>query len=618
MPKKTDATASKRRVDPTSPASKQQRAGSTSTPRLLERLEASKRQRGARDTTRVERLLAQLARRTISDTTALIRFHETLLFLCAYPHSPTVLRLAEATLATFAARVEHLHATGANDLAALAAPDASGIAGTSFSAIYGYDITRHLAARYPTRTEINWDGYESTARLNALLPRLLPLFEEGAYSETPVPFLAWLRAAKRRGERDIAWLIRRFEALDLTDRARAELFDSLRLWLDWEPGDSTATRTRMRRRVRRVFYHGAPLIRRGDVSLARELASPPLALDKLSPVQGRRLLDAGRDAMAVRFRELHGFTHGDPRHVWRAEAGRGVEIFVWGVPPARRLPTLAYHAVFIFKNGVPCGYAEGLTMFERTEIGLNLFNTFRDGESAWIYARLMRLFHQLLGVTVFSVDPYQIGHVNQEGIASGAFWFYRKLGFRPVRPELAALVEREEKRIARRPGYRTPARTLRTIAEGHIIYEMPAPAPDSAHAATTIDDDGNDGHDRRSGGDWTSFHVRHFGLAVQRRMAARFDGDAAKLRRASERLVAHALDVQVDGWNERERRAFSGLAPVLALIPGLARWSADDQRRTIQVVRAKAGAQELRYLALLQQHARLREAFIALGSSDRL
>jgi hypothetical protein len=44
---------------------------------------------------------------------------------------------------------------------------------------------------------------------------------------------------------------------------------------------------------------------------------------------------------------------------------------------------------------------------------------------------------QLLGVEVFSLDPYQIGHENEEGIESGAFWFYRKLGFRPVRPELA-------------------------------------------------------------------------------------------------------------------------------------------------------------------------------------
>jgi len=33
----------------------------------------------------------------------------------------------------------------------------------------------------------------------------------------------------------------------------------------------------------------------------------------------------------------------------------------------------------------------------------------------------LRLLRQFLGVTVFSIDPYQVGHENEEGIESGAF-----------------------------------------------------------------------------------------------------------------------------------------------------------------------------------------------------
>ena len=121
-----------------------------------------------------------------------------------------------------------------------------------------------------------------------------------------------------------------------------------------------------------------------------------------------------------------------------------------GVPPGKRLPLRAYHAAMIFKNGVPVGYFEGISLFERMESGFNLYYTFRDGETAWLYARILNIFRHLLGVTAFSIDPYQIGYENEEGIESGAFWFYRKLGFRPTRPEIMKLVLNEEKKIASR------------------------------------------------------------------------------------------------------------------------------------------------------------------------
>jgi hypothetical protein len=114
-----------------------------------------------------------------------------------------------------------------------------------------------------------------------------------------------------------------------------------------------------------------------------------------------------------------------------------------------------------------------LSLCERAEVGFNLYYTFREGESAWLYARLLRLFHQVLGVTCFSVDPYQIGHENAEAVDSGAFWFYRKLGFRPASPEVAKLTAREEARMRQTPGYRSSRRTLEKLADGCLLYEIP-------------------------------------------------------------------------------------------------------------------------------------------------
>src|SRR5207302_1358287 len=108
--------------------------------------------------------------------------------------------------------------------------------------------------------------------------------------------------------------------------------------------------------------------------------------------------------------------------------------------------------------------------FERMEAGFNLYYTFREGETAWLYARTLKLFREQLGVTCFSIDPYQIGHHNEEAIDSGAFWFYRKLGFRPALPEAARIAAREERKLGANAEYRTPAATLRKLAAAPMLY----------------------------------------------------------------------------------------------------------------------------------------------------
>lgn len=580
---------------------------------LLDRLDELKRPTGARERARLASVLRQATRRRFTEAESLIRFHEILLYLRAYPQSASLLAGTEKILKSFAARVERLRAAGDVDLTPFEQPDVSGIAGTGFTAVFGYDITRWLARTHPSRVSLVWDDYEDHAHLNVVWPKFLPLFEEDAYVDAHVPFLVWLSAAKRKGESDLAWLIKAFERLPVADRARAELFEPLKLWVRWELGNSKTTRTLMRRPARAIFYHDAPLLSRREVSLARELDARQrkLPVERLSRTEGERLLAMGRDTMAVRFRELHGFTHGDPERVVRADAGRGLEIFLWGVRAARRLPLLAYHCGIFFKNGVPMGYHEGLSLFERVEIGLNLFYTFRDGESAWAYARLMRLYKQVLGVNTFSIDPYQLGGSgNEEGIESGAFWFYRKLGFRPTRAELARLVAAEEQKIAARQNYRTSPRLLRRLASGHVLFETrdAKTTTATATAATTA----------TMAGTWDRFQVRNIGLAVNRRMAQEFDGDAQAMRAASVASFRRALGAVAARLTEAEERAFSNFAVVLALVPDLRRWTAEEKSAALSVIRAKAGADELRYLRLLCRHAPLRRAIIALGTNSKL
>jgi hypothetical protein len=202
------------------------------------------------------------------------------------------------------------------------------------------------------------------------------------------------------------------------------------------------------------------------------------------------------------------------------------------------------------------------------------------------------MLHAVLGVTCVSVYPYQIGLDNEEAIESGAFWFYRKLGFRPGRPEMLRLAEREERKIAATPGYRTSARTLRRLATGHLFLGLPGTEQ----------------------GAWDRFGIRNIGFAVQRLMATRYGGDAARIRAGSAAAVARALGVAADTLGGAARRAFEELAPVLALVPGLGRWTAAEKRDLIRILRAKAGSAESGYLRLLRRHRRLRDAVVRLGS----
>jgi hypothetical protein len=333
------------------------------------------------------------------------------------------------------------------------------------------------------------------------------------------------------------------------------------------------------------------------VSIEAELASPRLPVEWLSLSEGRAVLEMTRESTALRYREYYGFTYGDPSSVLRARAGRGIEIYLLGLERDRRLPLRAGFAGFFVKNGVPVGYIEALAFFERVEVGFNIYYAFREGESAWIFARVVKLLHQVLGVTSFSMDPYQLGHENEEAIHSGAFWFYRKLGFRSTDPRLRALTSREEARIAADSSYRTPPATLRRLAQRNLLYEIPSGPRATARS------------------DWDRFHMRNLSLAVIRRMAGDFGGDAEKIRRSAESRVARVLGEDPRRWSAPRRRAFADLALVLALIPDLARWSRDEKLAILRVLRAKTGPDEVSYMHLLQRHARLRAAVLTLGTA---
>ena len=459
------------------------------TSQLIDQLDELKSQFNPAAARQILRLLKTLSRAKFNDIDSLVRFHEILLFLRAYPQNTVIVRATEKELRIFSNRISVLSKQEI-DLSPLQHPEVSGIAGTSVVDTFSFYIVRWLLHRHSSDVEIDWEWLEDENRLAETWPRFMPLLEEDTLVEANIPYREWLRAA-RHDRSELRWLVEQLDQLPKPEKERAELYNSQKIFVSWTPRFS-ATRTGMRSAEKSFFYHRGPLIQRREVDLHKELRQPAPPLQKLSEKQGEAALDMAREASTIRYRELYGFTHGDPKHVYRAEIGRGVELFFAGLPAAKRLPLRACHAAMIYKNGVAVGYFEGISLFERMEGGFNLYYTFREGETAWLYAKILNVMHHFTGVTAFSLDPYQIGFENEEGIQSGAFWFYRKLGFRPTHEDALQLTLKEEQKIATRKGYRTRASTLRKLAESPMIFQL---------------------HENR---DWDHFQIRKIGLKVQR------------------------------------------------------------------------------------------------------
>jgi hypothetical protein len=561
--------------------------------RLLNQLEQARRQIGTIKERELARLLSAAGRITFGkDAKSLIRLHDLLLFFRAFPPEPSILRQVEQFLEKFEPRVKGVLAAGA-DADDFAPEEVAGIAGTVVEATFSYPMVCWLVEHYPDEISIQWENYERDPQRGLIWPRFFPLMEEDSLIEANVPYLNWLKAARGR-QNELPWLVRQFQRLHVNEKEKAALYDLLEIMVHWDMSGSRASRTLSRKPVKDFYFHREPLIQRRQVSLAEEFAKPRLPIKVLSPREAEKTLDLMKEVLGVRYRELYGTSNASPKWVVQSNVGRSTEIYLCGLPPDKRLPLRAYLAGLTVKNGVPINYFECSSLFEWTEIGFNTFPAYRDGETAWLYAQTLRLLNQLHGTTAVSVYPYQIGDDNEEAIASGAFWFYRKMGFRSMNPEMEKLAQAEEKKVLAKKSYRTPASILRRLSKASVVYELP----------------------QAQRGAWDRFSMRDIGLAVQRQMARDFDGNAEAMRKAAVAQLARIIKVDTQKLKPQAQIAFADFATALSLVPDISHWSSEEKDALRDIIAAKAGRTELRYQTMLQKHRRLRAAVLKLGSRN--
>jgi len=533
-----------------------------------------------------------LAGREIREASSLVLFHEILCFLRAYPDSPEILRQVENSLKEFPGRVDGVKASGpASDLKRL---QDTGIAHTMVYYAYPYPMAKWLVEKFPDTVEIDWEDADGIDKIRSLLPLLAVYAENDALDDESLSLREWIREAKAgRDVSGLQWLLETLDASPLPPAIVRHLYDSAELLLGWELRDAAASRTLAWHPTDRIFFHQGPLLR-GPFDFRAEIHNPLPAGKPVSRRTGEALIHLFRCALSARNRELYPLLHANPLDVFLAEAERGIRVALVGVLPEFRLPLEAYYSFLVLKNGVPVSYGGGGPLLDRLEIAGNIFETFRQGESVHTFVQVFRAYRTLCGSRYFLIPRYQVGYENEEALQSGAFWFYHKLGFRPVAPKVLALSEDERRKINADPAYRSSRKTLERLAQSDMVL--------------TLDGDGGDPpRDLQQG---------NIGLLVTRQIARRFRGDRTAAIRAATQQLARILGIP--GWRKwsgPQQLALERLAPILALIPDLDHWTAAEKRGLVRVIRAKGAVRQAAYTRLLSGHRRLARSLYNLADS---
>ena len=529
--------------------------------------------------TRKAARIAAAAKCDIVEADVLVAWHDALLYQIAYPEAAAQLRAARRELkrvALLARRIARGPARERNRLAG------HGLAWTESTFAFGWDIARWLVARFPRHCEIDSFGDGGVSLMETLAAALPPLeFALLADDDDPC---AWLDGVRGRASR-LAWLIAALERLPCTDAVRALVFDALRVFVALRPGASPLSRTFARGLPARAYVHRDGLVRTVDVPALLERPLPPPR--RLTTIMRARAIDAARAMLASLGRETDAIALAYPGGVEWHDVGRGVAVALYAMRPDRRDALDSHIGMMLFKNGVPVGYGGGWPFARTCRIGVNIFEPFRGGESALLFAQVLRVYCQRFRIARFVVEPTQFGGGNTEGLRSGAFWFYWRLGFRPVDAGVAARARDEYARMQAHPGHRTAIATLRRFTDGDLELVLDDPAPACETAALSA--------------------------AVTAWIEARHGGDRTAAQAAAERQVVAALGgATLRAWSVTERRALSVLAPLAAQIPDLARWPTTERRRLLLLIRAKGG-DEFRFQRLLAQHRGLRAALAAIA-----
>jgi hypothetical protein len=413
-----------------------------------------------------ERLLTLLLNENkISDRT-LLKLHETLLFLRAHPSYKSILKLAEKlqqqTTFQITSSIRRKKTEGVFEQ--------SGIKGTHVVATFTYELLVWLIKEYPQHVYLDSFGAteeNASAIIGALLP--LPLKENFTDGESGSVDL-WMEGIAGKDKRkQLQFLLQLISRSEASLKMAGLIIEQLEVYIKIDLA-KLPSRSTLKGPARKIYYHKEPLLKKIDLpSILRSPLPPPTTLKEQ---QKKQLLQTIRFQLISLYRETDPGTSTDINDITLFQLEHGLDIVLLGMDVEHRTPIDTYIGFFAFKNQMPYAYGGAWLLGSMAKIGLNIFEPYRGGESAWFFSQLMRVYFKEFKPGYFVAEPYQVGRNNPEGIESGAFWFYYKLGYRPIVPAHRKLAEKEYLKLSSKKIKSTSTKILEQLVEEELVLNI--------------------------------------------------------------------------------------------------------------------------------------------------
>lgn len=533
-------------------------------------------------------LLDTLKKKRLTTARQVQRLHDLLCFICAYPDNEQVYALANTLLHKFASRsdLKQHRKVLVN----------SGIAGTSIDYQFYWPMACWLAKNWPEQLQLLWQHIDvpRQQKLLKLMPLLVPFNEATAFDEYDFPPKQWLHRLKGKNETDAVFFTRRLAACFGNDFEREAIHDDLDLSYRLVAATTSPSLATTR------YQHSSVVCQRRSLDQTRPdlktwLRQCPVNVQPLSIPQGKILVDLARKTMVTHERDLDAFSYGNPADVSLIDFGDGYQIACIGVIAERRYLIHATYGFLNLKNGIPIGYMALSTAFRTADVAFNLFSAFRGAEAALVYARNLAIAHRHFGANTFIVDPYQLGYNNQDGLKSGVWWFYYKLGFRPTDKDVRKLLQQELAKIKKTAGYRTPLTVLNQLASANMYFNLDNHQADYETLAA----------------------LSPIVPGLSAYLASRFGAEREHGLRVCAEEVSARLGLTYKSMRQDEILALQRWSPLLLNLGQIEKWSRADRDNLIKLLRGKGQPRETEYLFPLNQHDRLQREILAFADASK-
>lgn len=503
----------------------------------------------------------------------LLTQHDRLLFSLVYPASKKQYEIASASLQKLYEYIQEklkdknhpFQKTFSN----------SGISNTVITGTFSFAIAKWLVQEFPDDTEIDSSAADAES-IRVCFRAILPRTEFECISTGEYSLATRIRQLKGGTPGTLlSWLIQQMDSTSVADQIKEAFFNSLNVFIKWNISHPYYNRTWIRGTGCVPFIHKSIIKKPGSGHIiAKKLPRPK----SLSEKEKLHLVNVARSTLAFLYRETEPFTYADPREITCFELERGLTIVLYGMSKEKRLSIESYIGYLAFKNNIPIAYGGGWIFGQNCQFGINILPAFRGGESLYIFCELLRVYRQFFGAKRFVVKPYQFGKNNKEALASGAFWFYYRAGFRPKDADLIKLASDERKKINKNSQYRTPIAILKKLSTSNLelsFAEKVIPDYDGSLISNRITQYINEQH----------------------------NGNRDKACAVCEKLTKTQLNIQsLSGWNRFERSALKDWSLIAQVLLHMDNWSAHQKEMFVKLIRAKGNAPERYFIRQLQQH----------------